>query len=250
MKGHDKNFQLYEETYKNLPFEFHQSELRRRAILKEISSRNTRSMVEVGCGMKPIFVDFKNYESMHIVEPGKEFAENAQLLANKDSNVHKIKIVNALLEDNKELYDQGTLVLLSGLLHEVPDANQFMRAAARIGEPECSFLIIVPNSNSFHRQLAMRLGIISELEQISSQQRTLQQHRTFSKLSLTHLLETEGFEIEKIKSIIFKPFTHEQMQKLIDNSILSQQQVYGLTDMVDLLPDAGSELLVIAKKKG
>jgi hypothetical protein len=246
----NKCFDSYESEYQALPFERHQAELRRRKILDKINTLAPRSIAEVGCGARPLFCDLTRFEKMTVVEPGDLFAKNAQELALSHTQASAINIKNCLLE---EMHADGMtydLMVLSALLHEQSDLPMFLRQAAAIGGMHCQYLFVVPNAESFHRQFALRDGIIDDIYEISAQQKKLQQHKVFSLASLEAALCSAGFKIQQAESIIFKPFTHGQMEQLLSTGILTEKQIYTFCEMVDLTSNCGSELLVIASYEG
>ena len=245
----NKSIEDYESEYRLLPFEYHQAQLRRQEHLAVLADLKPKRIAEIGCGMLPLFCDYDDFDLMTVGEPAKAFAENASTLRARHVKASAIRVIPHFLEDvqiEDEAYD---LVFVSGLLHEVPEPRKILEQAIRLGGRECRFLITVPNAYSFHRQLGYRAGLIEDLTEISAQQLRLQQPRTYTPASLLDELAMAGLVPELKKTFIFKPFTHSQMQKILDAGILSLEQVNVLAGMSDLLPDAGSELLVIAKCK-
>ena len=56
------------------------------------------------------------------------------------------------------------------------------------------------------------------------------------------------FEILDTGSYFIKPFTHYQMQKIIDINLLPKKFLEGLYGMISYIPDLGSEIYVNVKK--
>lgn len=245
-----KSFESYEKEYQSLPFERHQASLRRREVLRFIQQRAPRSIAEVGCGTRPLFIDLHDFDEMAVVEPGDNFAQLAREQLAAHPQAKAITIHNCRLEDLPPRQQGFDLMVLAGLLHEIPQLPIFLQQAAAVGGQQCEYLIVVPNANSFHRQFAVREGMIDDVFQLSAQQQKLQQFRTFDLDTLESTLQSAGFKISQSKSIIFKPFTHHQMEQLLAAKILTEEQIYTFCEMVDLLPDSGSELLVVARYEG
>jgi 2-polyprenyl-3-methyl-5-hydroxy-6-metoxy-1,4-benzoquinol methylase len=237
----------YGDEYRMLPFEEHQAHLRRIEHLAVIADLKPKRIAEIGCGVLPLFLDCHDFEAMTVIEPIKAFSQNAVELASGHPLASTIQIIPLFLEDAATGGEGYDLVILSALLHEVPSPQDFLKQAVRLGGSSCRYLITVPNAYSFHRQLAFRAGMIKDLVELSEQQIRLQQSRTYTLVSLREELEMAGLVPETEKDFILKPFTHHQMQKLLDYDILTIAQIHALADMTDLAPGAGSELLVIAK---
>lgn len=244
----DKDISRYEDDYSALPFEEEQAHLRRIELLKVLQSLQPKRVLEVGGGRLPLFVDYQSFEEMVVVEPGARFAENAVDLVRNLGLQDRVRVEHAFLEEADLQESDFDMVILSALLHEVDDSEVFLRSACRMGRLDTTYLITVPNGNSFHRQLGVRLGLITSSDEISPQQTILQQRRVFDRESLRGLLDLCGLRMTESRTMIFKPFTHGQMQSILDHGILTQKQIHGLCSMMDSVDsEVGSELLVLAK---
>ncbi len=250
MKNQSINRDLfdYQNKYRTLPFEFHQAYLRRQEILKIIKNIKPSFWTEVGCGMKPLFLDYQSSKLATVIEPADLFYTNLERL--KGLNPHiKTQLLNYNIEDINTMHHfekSQDLVIISALLHEVKNSNRILESAIKLGDNKTKYIFTVPNAYSIHRQLAERLGIINSIYQLSKQQNSLQQKKVYCMESLNKELQENGFMVEKIKTIILKPFTHDQMQKILDKNILTKEQIYAFSQMNDIFPNAGSEILAVA----
>ena len=107
----------------------------------------------------------------------------------------------------------------------------------------------VPNANSFHRILAVRMGLIKDVLQITERNVILQQNNVFDKKLLTGLLEKCGFKIKESGTFFIKPFTHGQMYKALTEKIIDEKVIEGLYNCSKDFPENGSELHVLAMIK-
>ena len=118
----------YQEQYANQPYEKYQVAFRKRKLIELLQKYNHKNLLEVGCGLESIFLDFSNYETLTVIEPAEMFYEKA--LADKDNAKNKnITVIKALLEDslpqlNGQKFD---FILVSSLLHEIPDQPKFFK---------------------------------------------------------------------------------------------------------------------------
>ena len=78
----------YTEKYLDLGFERYQIYYRRKLILEFIEKYSPKKILEIGCGMDPLFqyIDPK-YLVYTVVEPSTEFYKNAVNLSKQFSNV-------------------------------------------------------------------------------------------------------------------------------------------------------------------
>ena len=250
MKPDDyKDINAYKKQYIQLPFESTQSKLRREEVCIVLNEFKPRRVLEIGCGLEPLFLQYRDFDSMTVVEPAKEFARNAWQLKDKSNFSSKITIINDFFESVIFKENNFDMILVVGLLHEVSYLDNFLEKLWEVAPVGCNIIINVPNKNSFHRQLAVNLGLIKDVSQNSQQQNALQQRRIFDKEYLQECLQGYSYKVIKSEGIIFKPFTHNQMQKIIDYNILSQQAVEKFCKMTDLLDkDCASELLLVLEK--
>lgn len=186
---------------------------------------------------------------MTVVEPAQGFAAHARSLAEKHGLAGKVAVKQAFLEGAGLEGGEFDTILLISLLHEVVDPEAFLKKAVSLGQSGARYMLNVPNQMSFHRQLAVKLGLIKEESELSAQQVKLQQNRIFNRQNLTELSESVGLRVLDSYTIIFKPFTHGQMQKLMDREILTQEQVHAFCSMMSLVDrEAGSEIMLVAEK--
>lgn len=241
----ERDIDRYAVSYSEMPFEPIQAEFRRAFVLEEIKRMAPRSILEVGCGWKPLFIDVDKNIKVCTVEPSQQFYDHACGLISGYSNA---RLVQGFLEQIAP-EDIGTfdLVVLSGVLHEVSQPLALVESAKKFCSTHSRLHINVPNAKSFHRLLALEMGLIDSLYQLSENQLTLDQSNTFDLDSLSVLVQGAGFIIENVGTYFVKPFTHRQMQLLIDREILSHTMLDGLMKLSKHFPDNGSEVYVNAR---
>ena len=230
----------YTEQYQRLPFEPIQASYRRRKVLQEIERYKPRRLLEIGCGQQPLFVDLPEVICT-VIEPSHAFAEHACQLAagRKDVRVLKGFAEDYAPEPGEAGYD---MVILSCLLHEVDDPQALLSGVRRWCTAQTVLHVNVPNARSLHRLLALAMGLIPSLHATSQTQRTMQQRGIYDAESLKAELARAGFVVREEGTLFVKPFTHAQMQALVDQRFMNAEMLDGLERLVDQLPDLGSEL--------
>ena len=86
-KDIDQYWENYQEIYS---FEEILKEYREKKILEFLKSKSPKNIIEIGCGFKPVFVKYIEFESYTIVEPGVKAYENAMKLSKKNERVNCI----------------------------------------------------------------------------------------------------------------------------------------------------------------
>ena len=102
--------------------------------------------------------------------------------------------------------------------------------------------INVPNDNSFHALLGRAIGI-----QQSELAKDFEQKWCFGMRSLCDLLIQDGFSVRKKWTNFIKPFSHAQMQTLMQQRVIDNAVLCGLEKMTQYLPDMGCEIFLEAK---
>jgi SAM-dependent methyltransferase len=234
----------YAVQYRALPFEPLQVAFRRRRVLAQVAAHAPRRLLEIGCGEMPLFADLPGLETT-VLEPAPAFAETARRLAAGRSEV-------TVVEDFAEHVGAESLggtfdmVVASCLLHEVPDPQRLLAAARRLCAVGGVVHVNVPSARSLHRLLAVAMGLIADPATESETQRTMQQRGVYDAAGLERELTEAGFAVRDRGSIFVKPFTHAQMQRLVDEDFLTPQMLDGLDALAEMVPELGSELWVDA----
>ncbi|MEA5626227.1 methyltransferase domain-containing protein [Nostoc sp. UHCC 0251] len=242
----NRNLKKYYEDYLSLPFEEIQISYRRKKILEYLVTYKAQKICEIGCGLDPLFNYISSFEAIHIVEPIFEFYENAYGMAKSKSNitVHLGKLEENIPSLSKENFDY---IVMSSLLHEVENPEDLLISLNQISSANTVIHINVPNAKSFHRILAYEMGLINNIFEKSAIQNKMQQFKTFDLESLKSLVISHGFSVIESGSYFVKPFTHEQMQKMYAQNILTKEILNGLYLMVKYMPEMGSEIFVNVK---
>lgn len=241
-----RDMEDYAEQYQKLPFESIQNSYRRKVVLREVERYSPKRLLEIGCGMLPLFTDLSDDVEGTVVEPTARFVENARRLAGDRSN---IEVVQSFVEDWQPTATEWDVIVLSCVLHEVPDPVAMLHAIKRLCGPNTVLHVNVPNALSLHRLLAVAMGLIATPTSPSLTQRTMQQRDTpYDAKTLETELVQSGFSVIDRGSLFIKPFTHGQMQSLVDQKFMTVEMLDGLHKLVSWMPEFGSEIWLNAKK--
>lgn len=239
-----RNIADYEQQYMEHPFERTQEGYRRKQIKSMIDTyaKAGNAILEIGCGLSPLFADYQDEYLFTVVEPAKHCYQNACSLAESYQNV---KCFQGFFEE--VVYQLGEkpfdMIICSSLLHEVEQPQLLLRAIGCLCHSQTIVHINVPNAFSFHRLLAKEMGFIQDVHQLSDANKTLQQYHVFDMETLTQLAVSEGFAVVDAGTYFLKPFTHQQMQQCLDAGILNHDILNALDQMcTSYMKEYGSEI--------
>lgn len=227
-------------------FERHMVRLRRRQILRSLAAYSRRHILEVGCGLEPLFQYLDGWETYTIVEPSVEFATHAQRIAPAGRHVvvHTAFIEEVTPPLGEHPFD---VILLSSLLHEVEKPDDLLSAIHRLCDRDTLVHVNVPNAQSLHNRLAVRMGLIPDVFQRSPLAEQLQRRHTFDLDRMTGLVEEAGFRVESSGTYFLKPFTHGQLERMLAHDIIDERVLDALFEINAEFDGLGAELYVNAR---
>lgn len=215
-------------------------------LLRHLLQVKPKRILEVGCGVD-LFIDTVTmadigFEQWVVIEPAAIFAEKARARAASEPRLH---VVEGYFEDpavDKAVSDLGPFdaVLLSGLLQEIDDPAQLLRAALVVAAPGAHVLVTTPNALSFHRLLAVEMGLMPTPHSFSPRNIRFRQNKVFDPKSLRRLLEEGGLRNLEFEGYMFKPFTHGQMARVL--ALLPPGVSEGLDRLGQKFPEHGAEI--------
>lgn len=240
----DRYAEEYRKHYDEQSFELHLIAARRTQVLQSLLTHPHTDIVEIGCGLDPLFLHVTDYTTFTVIEAVPEFAQRARDLAGGRPN---ITVIQGRFEETAVRAQKGRefdFIVLSSLLHEVPDPSRLLRAVHGISVPGTTTHINVPNVRSFHRLLALESGMIDSIFAQSQTEARFQRYTRFDLPSLIGLVEHEGFRVLSSGTYFVKPFSNAQMELILKHGIIGIEVVEGLERMIKYLPEMGSEMYV------
>ena len=97
---------------------------------------------------------------------------------------------------------------------------------------------------AFHRLLALEMGLIGSIYERSVLDKKFQRTGNFDLKLLIDAAEKSGFKIIESGTYFIKPFTNEQIEKIISLNIADEKIFEGLNKMIKYMPDLGAEAFV------
>lgn len=141
------------------------------------------------------------------------------------------------------------LVLVSGVVHETSAPEALLRAALAWLRPGGHLLVSVPNADSFHRLLAVQMGLIGRPDTLGERNRLLGQPTVYDAAGLRRLVLSLAPDLEEValEGYLFKPFTHAQMAALLP--ALGPAGVPGLIALGRQFPAQAAEIALLARRR-
>lgn len=237
----------YEDNYLKLPFENILRLYRKKNILEQVKKYPHKDFLDVGCGAEPMFEDFNDFDNMTVVEPGKLFYEMA---IKKSNSAPNILIINDVIENQiSKLHSFNfDFIVLGGFLHEINNPHDVLKSVKKLCGNNTLLYSFVPNVRSFHRLLALEMGIIQDIHQKSGHDKLFERKNSYGIVTFNELLSRNGFKVIDSGSYFIKPFTNDQMSEMLNQKIITKSVLDGLDSMIKYLPEMGAEIWNCCKK--
>ncbi len=237
------------EKEKQISFEMILNKIRRNKILDFIKYYNFQKILEIGCGLEPLFIYLKSFEKYIVVEPNKIFYQIALNLLKDCKNCQNVIIINDYFENVAKKLKDFDLIILSSVLHEVPNPDLILQSIYDICNNDTIVHINVPNVYSLHNLLGFEMGIIKDLFEETKTGIRFNRKTRFDQEKLLQIVENNEFSVIEMGSYFIKPFTNEQMESMLEKNIINLKVIEGLEKIIKYFPKYGAEIYVNIKKK-
>ncbi len=108
--------------------------------------------------------------------------------------------------------------------------------------------VSVPNAYALSRQLAVKMGLLSSVYELTENDRHHGHYRVYDWKKLEAQLTRSGFTVIGKHGLSFKLFSDKQNIEMLNANIIGEEQIRGLWQLADELPDLAGVIMVIAKK--
>lgn len=193
------------------------------------------NVLEIGCG-EGLCTQWLSERFKHVValEPASKFYTCA--LAKIKAN--NVEIFHSFFEDFIYPDRQFDLVICANVLEHVEDAFQFLLNIYLRIKPKGRLLLTVPNAESLHRRIGLKMGVIKNITEMGPQDLQVGHKRYYTKQILQTQLKIAGFTIIEIDGILLKPFPYVEMEKL------SKEYCNALYEVGKDVPEMCAEIFV------
>lgn len=239
----------YEEKYvdkADLSNEYEQKyqvRYRQQVVNEQLEKYLPNTVLEVGCGLDSQYFHLKKLPLQYvIVEPGEHFYRSVRSRISDASVIMYNEMIENCIDELKD--NKFDFIIVGSLLHEIEDVEHFFSVLKEIAGRDTVVHINVPNANSFHRLLAVESGLIENAKIMSQRNISMQQNHIWNMEDLCHIILQNGGTVLDKGSYAFKPFTHEQMMKLVVDNIITEQVLDGFNKCTSYFQEYGSEIYV------
>ncbi len=182
-------------------------------------------------------------DSLDVVDGSSSFLEEA-----KKREATNVNYVLSLFEEYSSniRYDY---VFASFILEHVLDPSLVLDMVKKMLKPDGILFVTVPNARALSRQLAMHMGLISDLKALTQNDLVNGHRRVYDRININRELRRAGFNTVAEGGLMLKILADFQLDKLIDDGMLKEPQIDGLYKLGLEYPDLCGALFSVCRPK-
>jgi 2-polyprenyl-3-methyl-5-hydroxy-6-metoxy-1,4-benzoquinol methylase len=182
-------------------------------------------------------------DALDVVDGSANFLAEA-----RKRNLPNVTFVYSLFEEftSPTQYDA---VFASYILEHVADPVAVMRMARSVLKPQGLLFIVVPNARALSRQLAMHMGLLPSLKDLTQHDHNHGHRRVYDRVDLNRDVLAAGFETIGQGGIMLKILADFQLDQLLSDGTLENAHVDGLYRLGLEYPDLCGSLFSVCRPR-
>ncbi len=161
------------------------------------------------------------FPDVTIVEPVHEFIEQARARAGGRG-----EFVEALIETYRTARRFETIIF-SHVLEHVADPRAALATLGGLLTPTGRLFVVVPNAEAPSRRIAVKMGVLTHLEDLSAADVAAGHRRVYRLDTLCRDVRAAGLTAARTGGIFFKPLANFQLDRLIGGPLMGDAFLEG-----------------------
>lgn len=150
-----------------------------------------------------------------------------------------LEVINSMFEDFEPKQTFNTIIM-AHILEHVEDPVLIMKRAKKWIKNDGVIIINVPNANSIHRQIGVKMGLLKSIDDLNETDLKVGHRRVFTMDRLKNDINKAGLNLKEIGGIFMKPLTNSQMQKYFTKEMMNAFYELGKE-----YPEIAAELVAV-----
>jgi 2-polyprenyl-3-methyl-5-hydroxy-6-metoxy-1,4-benzoquinol methylase len=177
------------------------------------------------------------------VDGSRDFIEIAQ---KRVCNSDNVTFYESYFE-NFKLDEKFDCLIMHHILEHIENPILLLSSIKKFLNDDGILAISVPNAHALSRQLAVKMGLLSSVYELTDNDRHHGHYRVYDWEILTNQIIESGFTIIGNHGLSFKLFSDKQNIEMLNAKIIAEEQIKGLWQMGDQLPDFAGAMMIVAK---
>ena len=167
-------------------------------------------------------------------------------IARERVGIRPVEFIHALFED-LQLDESFDLLVMHHILEHVDAPVQVLRRLHGLLRPDGLFAITVPNAHALSRQLAVKMGLLNSVYDLTENDHGHGHQRVYDWTTLEQDIADAGYEIVARHGLVLKLFADFQNEKAVAAGIIGDQQLRGLWPMADEFREVAGAIMVVVR---
>jgi 2-polyprenyl-3-methyl-5-hydroxy-6-metoxy-1,4-benzoquinol methylase len=151
------------------------------------------------------------------------------------------EVINSLIEHYDTDSEFDTIVA-AHILEHVDDPVDVARRVQNWVSNDGVFIVLVPNSLSFHRLVAVKMGLLETPDQLDEHDLELGHRRVYDLNLLRSHLRNAGWKVVNTGGVFFKPLTNKQIEQWF-----TEQMIDGFYELGKDFPEHAAEIYAVCQ---
>lgn len=178
------------------------------------------------------------FEKVTVVDGSEEAIQSVKKRF-RDTGLQAAKSYFEDMDFKGETFDT---LLMAHILEHVDDPQVVLKRAKQFVSKDGVMIIDVPNGNSLHRQIGVKMGLLTKTTDLNSADLSIGHQRVYLPETFKKDVESAGLEIIHYGGMFIKTLSNSQMEKVYDNKQLEALFVVGEAN-----PDISAEIYIVAR---
>lgn len=167
------------------------------------------SVLEMGTGDGEITrYLFDRFSSVTVVDASEKFLN---IIREKIGN-ERLLLVQSYFEDFRPTNRFDT-ILMTHILEHLDDPIAVLRMANSWLNEGGRAIVSVPNANSLHRQIGVKMGLLPSCDSLNEQDRMLGHRRIYTPQLMEDHIRQSGFRVLKFTGLMLKNLSNRQIEQ-------------------------------------
>jgi 2-polyprenyl-3-methyl-5-hydroxy-6-metoxy-1,4-benzoquinol methylase len=186
----------------------------------------------------------ERYSDVTVVEGAREFIDHTRGRVGD-----QVLFVEGLVEDF-ETDARYETIFFSHVLEHVTDPVVALSKLGGLLTPSGRLYVVVPNAEAASRRIAVKMGALTHLEDLSPSDIAAGHRRVYRLDTLCRDVLAAGLNITESGGIFFKPLANFQFDALIGGPLISEAFMEGCYQLGKEHPAMSASIFVIAERRG
>jgi 2-polyprenyl-3-methyl-5-hydroxy-6-metoxy-1,4-benzoquinol methylase len=162
---------------------------------------------------------------------------------------NRAKLYNAPIEEIKTL-ERYDIIIMTHVLEHVDDPINILEVVKKLLTPAGILFVVVPSATAASRQIAVEMGLISNLTAVTEAEKQHGHQRTYALDTLKYDARSAGLQIISTGGIFFKGLANFQFDQIIPAGIVSPEYLEACYTLGEKYPELCASLYLVGAQLG